>query len=77
MVETLSKLEQNHRDMFFSLALLSFEDTYIDILSTEEEGDNMIRRDVSISGLDVFKNSKKNVKDGGIEEKGDEMLSTF
>ena len=63
--------------MFFSLALLSFEDTYIDILSTEEEGDNMIRRDVSISGLDVFKNSKKNVKDGGIEEKGDEMLSTF
>ena len=51
--------------------------TYIDILSTEEEGDKIIRRYVSISGLVLLKHSKKNVKDGGIEEKGDEMLSTF
>ena len=45
--------------MFFSLALLSFEDTYIDILSTEDERDDTIKRDVSISGLDISKNSKK------------------
>ena len=41
--------------MFFSLALLSFEDTYIDILSTEDERDDTIKRDVSISGLESSK----------------------
>ena len=41
--------------MFFSLALLSFEDTHTDILSIDKERDDVFRSDVSISGLESSK----------------------
>ena len=76
MVEKSSKLEQNHREMFFSLALLSFEDTYINILSIDKERDDVLRRDVSISGLDISNISKKCRRRSDREEDED-MFVTY
>ena len=62
LVEKISKLEQNHREMFFSLAVLSFEDTHIDNISIEGERDDIIQRDMSISGLRSLKIFEKRSK---------------
>ena len=62
--------------MFFSLALLSFEDTYINILSIDKERDDVLRRDVSISGLDISNISKKCRRRSDREEDED-MFVTY
>ena len=48
--------------MFFSLAVLSFEDTHIDNISIEGERDDIIQRDMSISGLRSLKIFEKRSK---------------
>ena len=62
--------------MFFSLALLSFENTYINILSIDKERDDVLRRDVSISGLDISNISKKCRRRSDREEDED-MFVTY
>ena len=62
--------------MFFSLALLSFEDTHTDILSIDKERDDVLRRDVSISGLDISNISKKCRRRSDREEDED-MFVTY
>ncbi len=63
--------------MFFSLALLSFE-AYLYWYSFDWRGGRQDNSKICVDFRSrTFETFEKNVKDGGIEEKGDEMLSTF